>query len=125
MGCLESEKAEKVNMDERIEMYQRMTGFTPSIFQQDLIQDRVKDLARWKKAIVFWCSNLYRPQSVGKVLDYYDQLAVTARPAAMVGRHEQVSEPIELDFCPFCHKGRCSEHNVGMPKVENLSNAVQ
>lgn len=59
-------------MDEQIEIYVRLTGFTPSCYQQDLVLSRVTDLEKWEKAVEFWAGNGYRAQSVLKVIEYYE-----------------------------------------------------
>ena len=48
--------------------------YEPPIFSQDLIVSRIADLTRWRTALEFWAANDYRPQSVGKICDYYDEL---------------------------------------------------
>ena len=48
--------------------------FTPSCFQQDMIATLVTDNDAWDKTLLFWASNNYRPQSIGKMLEYYDKL---------------------------------------------------
>lgn len=45
-----------------------------SPFLQDLIAARVDDLATWRKALTYWQYNSYRPSSVGKICDYYDEI---------------------------------------------------
>jgi hypothetical protein len=62
---------------------------TPSCFQQELIEDAVKDLVIWREALIYWAGNDYRPQSVQKLIDYYLQLTGgkqvfgNGRPAVM------------------------------------------
>jgi hypothetical protein len=48
--------------------------FIPSIFLQDTITSRITDLPTWRKTLLFWKQNNYRPQSVGKMCDKYDEL---------------------------------------------------
>lgn len=62
--------------------------FTPNIFQQEMIEDRVTDLGTWRKVLMFWAGNDYRPQSVFKMLDYYDKecQAVPDTPEEIVSR---------------------------------------
>lgn len=98
-------------MDERVEMYRQITGFLPSCFQQDLIATRVTDTDKWRKAIIWWMSNDYRPQSVGKVLDYYDSmdqelLSKRKGPDMYVGRWDgKTSEPEPP--CQYCGSTVC------------------
>lgn len=55
--------------------YQRyFPEFTPSCFQQDMIESLVTNNDAWDKTLLFWASNNYRPQSIGKMLEYYDKL---------------------------------------------------
>ncbi len=63
------------NMSETLATYQRyFPEFTPSCFQQDMIENLVTDNDAWDKTLLFWASNNYRPQSIGKMLEYYDKL---------------------------------------------------
>jgi hypothetical protein len=99
-------------MDERIQIYQRITGFTPSCFQQDLIESRIVNVSRWTEAVTWWMGNGYRAQSVLKVIEYYDQLmsgkdkfgqrTVKADP----GRWEPIEYTPEPP-CSFCGKEMC------------------
>ena len=60
---------------EALTVYQRyFPNFTPSCFQQDMIESAVTDIDAWDKTLLFWASNDYRPASIGKMLDYYDKL---------------------------------------------------
>lgn len=62
-------------MSEQIATYQRyFPEFTPSCFQQDMIENLVTNNDAWDKTLLFWASNNYRPQSIGKMLEYYDKL---------------------------------------------------
>ena len=62
-------------MSETLSTYQRyFPEFTPSCFQQDMIESLVTDNDAWDKTLLFWASNNYRPQSIGKMLEYYDKL---------------------------------------------------
>ena len=45
--------------------------FTPSCFQQDLIEQTVTDMEVWRETLLYWAGNGYRPQSILKMLDYY------------------------------------------------------
>jgi len=48
--------------------------FTPSCFQQDLLESAVTDLKLWRETLTFWAGNGYRPQSIQKMISYYDEL---------------------------------------------------
>lgn len=41
---------------------------------QDLVASRVTNEPAWRKALTFWQYNSYRANSVGKILDYYDEI---------------------------------------------------
>lgn len=86
-------------MDERVQIYTQITGFTPSIFQQDLIADRIKDVDRWRKAIIFWAGNNYRPQSVLRVIEYYEENPNGKAKHLDVGRSEYIAPPIKCKAC--------------------------
>lgn len=56
-----------------LDIYQQFfPQFTPSPFQQDIIEQTVTDLDRWKATVTFWAANDYRPQSIGKMLEHYE-----------------------------------------------------
>ena len=94
-------------MDELVEMYRQITGFTPSIFQQELILDRVTNADRWRKAIIFWMGNMYRPQSVLKVIEYYEQMQVETSKSD-VGRWDGIERHAGPDPpCGWCGKEIC------------------
>lgn len=60
---------------EALTVYQRyFPNFTPSCFQQDMIESAVTNIDAWDKTLYFWASNDYRPASIGKMLEYYDKL---------------------------------------------------
>lgn len=73
--------------------------FTPNIFQQELIEDRVTDLGAWRKVLTVWAGNDYRPQSVFKMLELYDKecRAVPETPeqivAALHREDAQLTDP--------------------------------
>lgn len=101
-------------MDERVQIYRQITGFTPSIFQQDLIADRVKDVDRWRKAIVWWAGNAYRPQSVLKVIEYYESGDKFSRPD-VTANDDAVWKSEPDPPCPYCGKEICwSDHRADM-----------
>ena len=56
-----------------IEIYKQFfPQFTPSPFQQDIIEQTVTDADKWTETCKFWALNDYRPQSIGKMLEYYE-----------------------------------------------------
>ena len=50
--------------------------FTPSCFQQDVMIMTITDIDAWKDTVKFWALNDYRPQSIGKMLDYYAEATI-------------------------------------------------
>lgn len=95
--------------DERVKVYVEITGFTPSLFQQDLIADRVKDVDKWRKAVIWWASNAYRPQSVGKVIEYYegiDRFGQKKGPDMTVGAWNGTASQPDPP-CTFCGRDMC------------------
>lgn len=96
-------------------------------FHQGLKEhDRIRD-ARLRAAVTWWMGNGYRAQSVLKVIEYYDQLALgkpqygvpaKPRPSQLdAGRPTPPPQPLTLvddDFCPFCKLGTCHTHERQM-----------
>jgi hypothetical protein len=60
-----------------------------SIYLLELIADRVTDEPRWRQTLKFWKSNGYRANSVGKMCDYYDELAVKKSGNKQPNPHKQ------------------------------------
>lgn len=48
--------------------------------QKHQLRDRVRDGPRWQAALDFWKMNAYRPQSIGKLLEKYDELENSYAP---------------------------------------------
>lgn len=97
-------------MDLRVQIYREITGFTPSLFQQDLIADRVTNADKWRKAVIWWMGNAYRPQSVIKVIEYYEQIETQSK-ASDVGRWDGIDHGEPDPPCPWCGKEICfSDH---------------
>lgn len=42
-------------------------------FNQDQIEQQVKNLAKWEEVLVFWKANQYRPTSIGRMLECYQR----------------------------------------------------
>lgn len=72
---------------------------TPSCFQQELMEDAIKDLNIWREALIFWAGNDYRPQSIQKLIDYYLQLVGAKPPAFTTGGIVQMSPNANCDHC--------------------------
>ena len=47
--------------------------YTPPIFVQEQMLMQVDNAEAWKKTCFDWAMNDYKPSSVGKMLDYYQQ----------------------------------------------------
>lgn len=47
----------------------------PSCYQQDLIDGSISDIDRWHDTLHFWAGNDYRPQSILKMIEYYEKAA--------------------------------------------------
>lgn len=80
-------------MNEALKLYNQFyPNVTPNIYQQDLIEASVNDLAAWQTTLQYWAGNDYRPQSIFKMLEYYSEL--TRKAASMrVGRSDGVTVP--------------------------------
>lgn len=76
MKKLELVKAFEMEQEnEYLQAYKQMfPEARPSIFQMELIEGTVDDLRAWRKTLIFWAGNDYRPQSIFKMLDYYKQV---------------------------------------------------
>lgn len=61
-----------------LELYRHFfPDFTPTCFQQNMIETLAVDEVRWRKTLEYWAGNAYRPQSIQKMFDYYEQLGKT------------------------------------------------
>ncbi len=69
-------------------------GYDLSIHQQEIIQTRIRDGTNWEKALAFWAGNAYRPQSVGKICDKYDELVNNQNGGSngTIQRHNQSND---------------------------------
>jgi len=47
--------------------------FTPSPFQQDLIDNLVTNMDIWHEVLTMWAGNDFRPASIKKMIDLYDE----------------------------------------------------
>ena len=58
-----------------IELYKKYFPYAqPNLFQLDLIEASITDLAIWQETLEFWAGNDYRAQSVFKMIEYYKEL---------------------------------------------------
>lgn len=100
-------------------VYKKYFEFMPSPFQLDLMQQSVTDLERWDATCLYWAGNSYRPQSILKMIGYYDDLVtgkqVNGKPRSAwqeVGRNHVpddpnfVFDPASL-ICDVCGKECC------------------
>lgn len=78
---------------------------TPTIFQQEMIEDAVKDLKIWQEALTYWAGNDYRPQSIQKLVDYYRQL-IGEKPTFGYGKRSPNAD------CDKCNNERRIRSNV-------------
>lgn len=89
--------------------------FTPSIYQQDVIESVITDLVRWKKAVEFWAINDYRAQSIGKMIDYYhdlDKPKVYGNPN--VGKYDPLKAVEKVETaCGICGEDYCLKDHRG------------
>lgn len=95
-------------MSEAVQLYNRFyPNSIPTIFQQELIEDRIKDLIAWRTTLEYWAGNDYRPQSILKMLDYYTEQ--TRKTASLtVGRSDDVVVTYEpLLPCGTCGADTC------------------
>lgn len=87
--------------------YQRIfPEHTPSCFQQDLLEQTVTNLPAWRKTLMFWASNAYRPQSIGKMLDYYNEV-IRETASITVGQSSDEILDVTLEPCGVCGKEIC------------------
>lgn len=73
LQLIQNWKMEQEN--EHIAAYKRIFPHTqPTCFQMDLIEGTITDARAWEQTLTYWAGNDYRPQSIGKMLDYYRQV---------------------------------------------------
>lgn len=80
-------------------------GHTPSCYQQDLIDGNVTDMVRWRTTLEFWAGNDYRPQSIQKMIDYYEKLDVPKRFEP--GRPAPDLQIVAAAVCETCGSDMC------------------
>lgn len=87
-----------------VEMYQNVFSFVPSPFQQDLIEQTITDLVKWREVLIMWAGNDYRPQSVKKMLDYYDELGQAKKQGRFYdpGKSDSHQDYVPEPTCPKC-----------------------
>lgn len=78
--------------------------FTPSCFQQDMLEEAITDMTVWREVLNYWAGNDYRPQSIQKMIDYYNQLL--AKKPTYRRAHVGKPEPIEAVNCVTCNDSK-------------------
>lgn len=95
--------------NEFIKAYKRVFPFaSPSIFQLEMIAGRIQDKGIWNQVLEFWAGNDYRPQSIFKMCNYYDELMIERGKKASfvnVGRYIANGES-EYPDCKTCDNTR-------------------
>lgn len=65
----------KFSKNEFVEMFgEFFPQFRLSGSQKEIIHARIRDGTIWRRALIFWATNDYRPQSVGRICDKYDEI---------------------------------------------------
>lgn len=66
---------EPISENEFLKTYKEFyPAYQISIHQQEIIESRIRDGTAWRTALIFWSTNDYRPKSVGKICDKYDEI---------------------------------------------------
>lgn len=87
------------NNSQALEMYRKMfPHFTPNIFQQELIESYVTDMEVWKEVIEMWEGNAYRPQSIKKMIDCYEEKIAKQKSTSHVRNQPTQREAIEAEL---------------------------
>lgn len=81
-------------------------GASPSCYQQDVVEQTVTNFHVWEECVKYWALNDYRPQSIGKLLDYYTK-ECKAKADLYVGRSETTTAYVPDPPCNFCGKDIC------------------
>lgn len=91
--------------------------YTPPIFAQEQMLDRITDKAIWKATLYTWGMNDYKPSSVGKMMDYYEQ-QLRQRASSQVGKYrpedfaDVIYDEADLEpvLCKVCGGEWCTAH---------------
>ena len=82
-------------------------GYVPPIFAQEQMLAFIENAEAWHKTCFDWAMNDYKPSSVGKMLDYYNQqlngttqYSKKPKQASQIGRHDPTNA--ELPDCEDC-----------------------
>lgn len=96
--------------NEFITAYKRVfPRVSPSIFQLEMIVGRVSDAQAWMETLEFWAGNDYRPQSIFKMCNYYDEVIQKRNPTAWqsVGKWDGTVKQIDEKPCETCGQTYC------------------
>lgn len=83
----------------------------PSIFQMELIETNISDLAAWKETLIWWAGNDYRAQSVFKMIEYYKE-QVKTNPDAECAHCRNSRRVTVNDYSAPCPKCRPAEERA-------------
>ena len=67
-----------------LETYQTFFDRPLKKIQRRIIGERIRDGTIWRKAVIYWASNDYRADSIGKLCDKYDELVAENQNAENV-----------------------------------------
>lgn len=73
-------------------------NYTPSIFVQEQMLGLITDRGAWAQTCFYWGMNDYKPSSVGKMLDYYEQ-QLAERQKSRVGQSVAGYETYDCSNC--------------------------
>lgn len=87
---------EPISENEFLKIYKEFyPAYQISIHQQETIETRIRDGTAWRKALMFWATNHYRPQSVGKICDKYDEILAEQKYGSNSNRNGKPSKSAE------------------------------
>ena len=129
MNKLELVKSFQMEQEnENVAAYKKMfPQARPNLYQLDLIEGTITDLKAWQRTLEFWASNDYRPQSIGRMLDYYRQLQSgtvqtfedASKAKMRIG--EQVQTPyVPPPPCRFCGSDVCLQSHIEEIRAEDM-----
>lgn len=92
---------ESINTADSLSLYRKFfPHFVPNIYQQELIEVYVTDMAVWLEVLELWAGNDYRPQSVKKMIDCYTEKVNARVPQSYnhVNKQPTQREAIEAEL---------------------------
>ena len=88
-------------------------GYVPPIFAQEQMLAFIENAEAWHKTCFDWAMNDYKPSSVGKMLDYYNQqlngttqYSKKPKQASQIGRHDPAIDFGTFPDCDVCENTR-------------------